>query len=236
MTRALLLGAIVLVASACGWGGDEPGGPVGPPMAPTQGKPSAAGDEGDGTAPTRQSAPPQSGATPTPEAGVRSDAQRPRATAGGAAAGTGGPGPGAGTRSFQNCPVTLPNQSTPPGVQGWATEGSSSYGNGGLWTLFWPNNTVLADPDYILPDGSIRMKWPWWRGVPGELSIEGRRLDAPAAPLRAEARSSGYGRAGFLPSTIYFPTEGCWEVTGRVGEASLSFVTLVRKVSTTAGG
>jgi len=29
------------------------------------------------------------------------------------------------------------------------------------------------------------------------------------------------------PSGITFPTEGCWQVTGRVGEASLTFVALV---------
>jgi len=29
------------------------------------------------------------------------------------------------------------------------------------------------------------------------------------------------------PTELIFPTEGCWEVTGRVGDASLTFVTLV---------
>jgi hypothetical protein len=38
---------------------------------------------------------------------------------------------------------------------------------------------------------------------------------------------SGYGDSGFQATGIIFPTEGCWEVTGRVGEASLTFVTLV---------
>jgi hypothetical protein len=33
----------------------------------------------------------------------------------------------------------------------------------------------------------------------------------------------------FQASAVTFPTEGCWNVTGRAGEASLTFVTLVLK-------
>lgn len=61
------------------------------------------------------------------------------------------------------------------------------------------------------------------------MTIEGRRLDAPAPPLWAEI-PEGYRNIGFQPSGIVFPTEGCWEVTGKVGDASLTFVTLVVKV------
>jgi hypothetical protein len=68
-------------------------------------------------------------------------------------------------------------------------------------------------------------------GTGGELTISGRKLDGNAAALRADL-PSGYGASGFLPSGIYFPTEGCWEVTGAVGTAKLSFVTLVVKAST----
>jgi hypothetical protein len=82
----------------------------------------------------------------------------------------------------------------------------------------------------VLPDGSIGMKWPWWRGVRGTLKIEGRRLDGKARPIRADIPSE-YGLSGFQPSGIYFSTEGCWEVTGRVGEVSLTFVTLILKAS-----
>ena len=41
----------------------------------------------------------------------------------------------------------------------------------------------------------------------------------------------GYSDAGFQASGIIFPTEGCWEVTGKAGNASLTFVTLVVKVA-----
>jgi len=58
---------------------------------------------------------------------------------------------------------------------------------------------------------------------------EGRRLDEPASPLRAEI-PAGYGDFGFQSSALIFPTPGCWEVTGHVGTASLTFVTLVHRI------
>jgi hypothetical protein len=78
-------------------------------------------------------------------------------------------------------------------------------------------------------DGSLSMKFPWWRGVRGKLTIEGKRLDATAPPLRANI-PEGYGDTGFQSTALVFPTEGCWEVTGKVGKVSLTFVTRVVKV------
>ncbi|MGH2995251.1 MAG: hypothetical protein ACRDON_04930 [Gaiellaceae bacterium] len=106
-----------------------------------------------------------------------------------------------------------------------------SYGNGKLWTQFWPHNVVIVGPGFIVEEGSIRMKWPWWRGVRGQLVIAGRRLGGNAPPLTAEI-PAGYGSSGFQPSAIFFPSEGCWEVTGSVGTVDLTFVTLVLKAST----
>jgi hypothetical protein len=37
----------------------------------------------------------------------------------------------------------------------------------------------------------------------------------------------GYGSTGLQSSGVWFPTEGCWEVTGTVGDRTLSFVTFV---------
>jgi hypothetical protein len=126
------------------------------------------------------------------------------------------------------CPVTLPNETAPPHSGEW--ERKQSFGNGRLWTIFWPYNVLVVENGYVQDDGSIVMKWPWWRGVAGKLRIEGRRLDKAAKPLDASV-PDGYGRSGFQASGIHFPTEGCWEVTGRVGRASLRFVTLVVKAS-----
>ena len=62
--------------------------------------------------------------------------------------------------------------------------------------------------------------------VQGLLIIVGHRLDAPAPALRADI-PGGNARYGFTPTALIFPTVGCWEVTGQVGAASLTFVTLV---------
>jgi hypothetical protein len=123
------------------------------------------------------------------------------------------------------CPLTLPNERTAPG----GNEAGMNHGNGKLWTAMWPHNVVIATPAYIEPDGSVGMKWPWWRGVEGRLTITGRRLDGKAPPLTASIADDG--TSGFQPSGISFPTEGCWEVTAAVGDAELTFVTLILKAS-----
>jgi len=117
------------------------------------------------------------------------------------------------------CPVTIPNGSRPPG----STLGAEYHGNGSIWVGTWPSNVVVWPAD---ADGSITTKFGWWRGVAGKLRIEGSRLDASAPPLVGHV-PDGYGDSGFQSSGITFPTEGCWQVTGRVGEASLTFVVLV---------
>ena len=125
------------------------------------------------------------------------------------------------------CPVTLPNRSVPPGEDPPPGARNDYLGNGQLWTVLWPRGVVVALPDNVARTGRIGMKFPWWRGVRGQLKITGRRLDARAPALRANI-PSGYGPIGFQSTLLIFPTRGCWEVTGRVGEARLKFVTLVR--------
>jgi hypothetical protein len=121
------------------------------------------------------------------------------------------------------CPVTEPNGSLPPNE----TVASPEYlGNGELWTVLWPDGKVMMEQHNLEADGSLSMKWGWVRAVTGPLTIEGHRLDAEAGPLRADI-PDGYGDTGFQVSALIFPTTGCWEVTGWVGESSLTFVTEV---------
>jgi hypothetical protein len=129
------------------------------------------------------------------------------------------------------CDVTTPN-----GIAAGAEQPEpGSYGNRqvsvGPFGL-WPDGTVVFKPGgagFITRDGSLGMKFGWQRGIRGQLRIEGRRLDAPSPPLRAEV-PSGYGDVGFQATSLLFSTPGCWEVTGRVGDASLTFVTMVVKI------
>ena len=94
---------------------------------------------------------------------------------------------------------------------------------------------IRADPSFVAEDGSIGWKFGWWRAVPGRLKITGQRLDAPAPPIRADV-SGGYGPTGFQASGVSFPTEGCWQVTGRVATTTLTFVTSVVKTSRPSPG
>ncbi len=130
-------------------------------------------------------------------------------------------------RLARSCPVSqpMPFLHPPLGVGGnYANHQRTLYTSipyGGK-VVFFPGGS-----GFMGPDGSLSTKWPWERvGITGTLQIQGRRLDAPAPPLRAHI-PYGYGDTSFQSSALIFPTEGCWEVTGRVGEHSLTFIVLV---------
>jgi hypothetical protein len=134
--------------------------------------------------------------------------------------------------SLLPCPVTQPNTDRSP--DNGVTQFEGGYGNDDLWTNLWMlgEGRVLFEPGgsgFVLQDGSLGIKWAWYRHVPGYLTIDGRRLDAPAPPLRYEIPAN-YGLTGFQVLALIFPTPGCWEVTGRVGDASLTFVKLVERL------
>lgn len=124
-----------------------------------------------------------------------------------------------------DCPVTSPNGSQPPGE---AVQSDQHHGNGELWVVLPPSGVVEVPAANVQPDGSLAMKFPWWRGVDGDLTITGRRLDGDAPPLRAEI-PDGYGTTGFQATGLFFPSEGCWEVNGRAGAGSLTFVVFVTR-------
>jgi hypothetical protein len=121
------------------------------------------------------------------------------------------------------CPVTPPNGFPFPGV----IPPPPYLGNGRLWVGVWPEGLVVVPPDDVRPDGSLRMKFMWVRGpgVDGILRISGDEVGTGAS---IRARSNGYGETGFNASSIFFPGEGCYQITGRAGGAELTFVTLVR--------
>ena len=131
----------------------------------------------------------------------------------------------------RRCPVTI-GHPVPRTVWwrdllfGWP----SAYGNGSLWVgALWPNGVVIMTRDDVGPDGRLGMKFGWYRLTSGYLTITGRRLDAPAPPASGLTFPGGYGLTGFNASGVIFPTEGCWQVTGRVGRVALTFVTFVIK-------
>jgi len=68
------------------------------------------------------------------------------------------------------------------------------------------------------------MKFDWRRVVRGPLSVTGRRLDPYAPAPRAEV-SNRNGDPGFVATYLFFARLGVGDVTARVAEASLIFVT-----------
>lgn len=139
--------------------------------------------------------------------------------------------PVAAAEAPASCEVTTPNGIVAASEQ----PEPGSYGNKELSVGpfgLWPNGTVVFRPGgagFVTRDGSLGMKFGWHRGVSGRLEIEGRRIDAPAPRLQAEI-PDGYGDSGFQATYLIFSTPGCWEIAARVGDASLTFVTMVVKI------
>jgi hypothetical protein len=112
---------------------------------------------------------------------------------------------------------------------------SFNYGNATIRVALVPaNGRIVAGRlpgggtrATINDDGSIDAKFGWWRAGNGKIRITGRRVDAPAPPLRAHV-PDGYG-TGFQATGLTFPTTGCWRVTGRYAGAAVTFTVLVTK-------
>lgn len=132
----------------------------------------------------------------------------------------------------QTCPVTIPNGKRPLGPM------PRRHGNGLLWSGLPSDGTVVVSPDRFDPDGSIFWTKLIWiaRGVyGGGLNVQVQRLDAPAPVLQTDVVSghlSGWSGPSWA-ARMRFSSEGCWKVTGRLDDVSLSFVVHVVR---SAGG
>jgi hypothetical protein len=118
------------------------------------------------------------------------------------------------------CPVTVVNQGK-----------GGVYGNDALNVVLNPGSKFVfkpGGPGFIDRDGALGIKVGWERRKNGRLQVKGHRLDGNAGPVRAYIYD--HGDIGFQPIYLVFPTPGCWEVTGQVADASLTFVTLVEKI------
>jgi hypothetical protein len=119
----------------------------------------------------------------------------------------------------EGCPVTSARWRPPSRLQ-----------EGRLWIAFGPTGGIYrVPPENVAPDGSLGVKIGWQRGpgVRGQVSVEARRLDERAQPVRRRISARGYGLTGLQASGMGFPTQGCWRVSARAGDARLTFVLLV---------
>jgi hypothetical protein len=126
------------------------------------------------------------------------------------------------------CPVTIPNGNWPLGPM------PTRHGNGLLWTGLPRDGTAVLNHDRVGPDGSIfwtKLIWVATGVYAGGLEVEVRRLDAAGPVLHPDVVSghlSGWSGPSWA-ARMRFPTWGCWKVTGRVDDVSLSFVVKVER-------
>jgi hypothetical protein len=124
----------------------------------------------------------------------------------------------------QECPVTVPNGAKPPGQP----PAGFWHGNGLLWAALKPDGVYAVSPQRVEADGSIFGKLGWVTSPPERApAVSGRRIDARAAPLRVLDVNLGSSTGATRPSwatAVLFPTAGCWRLTARVRDVSLTYV------------
>ena len=139
--------------------------------------------------------------------------------------------------SLQKCKVSALIHKKRDGLDRWYANSDRT-----IWAFFWTDlndktpwccayvgdNKVWWIRPAPFPDLSFNEgTWLLGHGKKGrEFTVTGRRLDAPAPPLRFSV--PGVYAQGSQASNLHFPTEGCWEVTAKSGPSILRFVTEVR--------
>ena len=119
------------------------------------------------------------------------------------------------------CPVTEPVWVLPPDDP--AVQNEPAYGyyyvneDRSIWAAAWWEG---QDENYLVPGEHV--KTGWFRPAGVELEITGRRLDGESPALEAHVPCCYPTR--FQATGLYFPVEGCWEVTARANDSQLSFV------------
>ena len=109
-------------------------------------------------------------------------------------------------------------------------EGEFWYGSNALWTAVREKGIWEALPHN--PQGYTQKVF-WWRDgyvwtyePEPELFVTAERLDGPAPLVNASKATNA--SAGDIGSAMLvgvdFPTLGCWKITGKYGDAELSFV------------
>jgi len=89
----------------------------------------------------------------------------------------------------------------------------------------WASASWTEQEDTSLRVSEEGIKVGWFRPAGAELEITGQRMDAQAPPLEAEVPCCYPTR--FQATGLYFPTEGCWQVTAKAADRELSFVVWV---------
>lgn len=138
-----------------------------------------------------------------------------------------------------SCPITVPGDGafTPASEIPEALPSvydSVWYGTPELWTKVDTNGEVWRDLP-VGADGSLTQKLLWWSDHlssrdSAEITITADHLDelAPTIEVRgsggASSSPSSPSFGTFMVTGFELPERGCWRITGRYRDASLSFV------------
>jgi hypothetical protein len=106
--------------------------------------------------------------------------------------------------------------------------GEGRYGNG-LLSVWLPPDGRLSTQ--VENDGLFqKLGWLPRRQVEETLTVRGERLDAASPPMKVLGVFWGYSyvdgvrQRGSWASAVKFPSAGCWRITGRVHDVTLSYV------------
>lgn len=139
------------------------------------------------------------------------------------------PGPPAfseATPAALSCPVSEPIGDRPE-IDPFPTDASLYYEDG-IWVTIPQDGTVILTPEDTIQIGptagwrSTEVMWLRDRGVEGFIEVTGKRLDKPSeeSPRTPLSPQRQYVRVGQVTTGLAFPSEGCWEVTGRAASSS----------------
>lgn len=137
------------------------------------------------------------------------------------------------TSPYGDCDVTLPNGLAPadaPEIDTGDWQGSDSD-RPSLWLMNLSEQIITPSPFFEPRDeGGYSMKTPFWRGEgSGQITLSGERLDEESAYTpHIDAAWDSYEIPGFIATGIWYPTEGCWELTATDGNDTLTWTVLVQ--------
>ena len=132
------------------------------------------------------------------------------------------------------CPVTPAPQTpfTPKGASPQRGPGAFFFGTPGLSVFLNHSWSVRQSVRWFSDDAPVP--------APVNLKITGRRLDPDVAfvadpNLRDSAPKFSEGpnvaaRGNLMLSTVVFPTSGCWEITARLNDSEIRFVTFIAPI------
>jgi hypothetical protein len=132
-----------------------------------------------------------------------------------------------------SCPVTTqqaPAFVPPSPYDSLGFEDAFWYGSSSLWIAMDQDGTWSGLP---YNQNGYSQKVFWWREgyvwneePEPELIVTGERLDASAPPLLGSRGTNAYASdiGSAMLTGVGLPTLGCWKITGKYGDAELSFI------------